>query len=146
MKRTSGFTLIELMIVVAIVAILASLAITAYTKSITKAQLSEAFTAIDGLKTDVLTHYRQAGTCPVVGIAGGLASAPASYAGKYVGSATVASAGNTCVVTVMMRNATISPPLRGKQVVFTIDPSVGNTTHWSCSSDVEPNYLPMACR
>jgi type IV pilus assembly protein PilA len=146
MKRPSGFTLIELMIVIAIVAILVALAITAYTKSITKAQLSEAFSGVDGLKSDVLTHYGQVGMCPVEGITGGLAGAAASYAGKYVGGATVASVGTSCIITVMMRNGTISPPLRGKQIVFTIDPSVGTSSHWSCSSDVDSVYLPETCR
>lgn len=146
MKRQSGFTLIELMVVVAIIAILASLAITAYSKSTAKAQLSEAFTSSDGLKSDVLTYYHQTGICPVEGSSGGLGSTPASYAGKYVRGATVASAGQTCTVTVMLRNATISIPLRGKQIVFTMNPSVENTGQWSCSSDVDTIYLPRACQ
>jgi type IV pilus assembly protein PilA len=146
MKRPSGFTLIELMIAMAIIAILASLAITAYTKSIAKAQLGEAFTATDGLKIDVVNFYRQTGACPVEGASGGLASNPASYSGKYVAGVEVLAASGTCVITATMRSATVAPALRGKQVTFTMNTATTDSTSWSCSSDADVVYVPQACR
>ena len=147
MKRSQGFTLIELMIVIAIIAILTSIAITAYSKSISKAQLSEAFSIADGLKSGVLEYYHQNGTCPSIGTpADGLASNTASYSGQYVASADVTTVGGTCVITALMRSASVTTPLRGKQVVFTMESSGSGDTQWSCSSDAAAEYLPIACR
>ena len=148
MKRSQGFTLIELMVVVAIIAILVSLAITAYAKSISKAQLSEAFTIADGLKSDVLDYYSQTGKCPSIGSpADGLASNAASYSGQYVASMDVTSSDGSCVITALMRNNSVTASLSGKQVVFTMNPACdGGATQWSCTSNVAAEYLPQACR
>jgi type IV pilus assembly protein PilA len=149
MKHSQGFTLIELMIVVAIISILASLAITAYSRSITKAQLSEAFNVADGLKIDVADYYHQTGQCPTIGIgdaAGGLASSEASYSGQYVANADVTSAGTSCIITTHMRNGSVAVPLRGKEVTFTMDLTTNGATRWACNSDVDFVYLPQVCR
>jgi type IV pilus assembly protein PilA len=143
MKRAQGFTLIELMIVVAIIAILASIAITVYTNSIGKAQLSEAFTVVDGLKTDVSNYYTQTGSCPALG-ANGL-SAAASYSGRYVASVSIASNASGCSITALMRSNTVSPKLQNKQVTLTMAGS-GDAVNWQCSSDADPIYLPATCR
>lgn len=146
MKRRSGFTLIELMVTVAIIAILTSLAITTYTQSIAKAQISEALTVSDGLKADVLNYYRQTGRCPVQGVSGGLANSPASYSGKYVASVEVTTAAGSCVITATMRSASVAPALRGKQVTFIMTDSSTNSTRWLCSSDAAAVYVPLTCR
>lgn len=62
MNAQKGFTLIELMIVIAIIGILAAIAIPAYQNYIAKSQASEAFTLADGLKTSIATNT-QAGSC-----------------------------------------------------------------------------------
>jgi type IV pilus assembly protein PilA len=134
------------MITVAIIAILTSLGITAYTKSIAKSQFSEAFTATDGLKIDVLNYYHQTGTCPVQGTSGVLASSPASYSGKYVAEVEVTTVAGACVITATMRNATVAPALRGKQVTFTMSVSATNSAYWLCSSDAAAVYVPQTCR
>jgi type IV pilus assembly protein PilA len=143
MKRTAGFTLIELMIVIAIIAILSAIAISVYQDSTAKSELSEAFTTVDGMKADVASYANETGTCPSVGI-GGILN-PASYSGKYVASATVSGTGTNCVITTMMRSNTVAQKLRGKKVVFTMNPT-GGSTKWTCSSDAPINIRPHSCR
>jgi type IV pilus assembly protein PilA len=143
MKHSRGFTLIELMIVVAIIAILASIAISVYSNSIAKSQLSEAFTVVDGLKADVSSYYTQTGNCPMPGT-DGLAAA-ASYSGNYVANVSIAQGGTGCAITAQMRSNTVSPKLRSKQVTLTMSGSDGAVS-WQCSSDADPIYLPATCR
>ncbi|EIJ42457.1 prepilin-type N-terminal cleavage/methylation domain-containing protein [Beggiatoa alba B18LD] len=79
MKATQkGFTLIELMIVVAIIGILAAIAIPAYTDYIKRAQVSEAVQLLGGLKTPVEEWYSNKGTFPPI------KSISAKTIGKYV--------------------------------------------------------------
>ena len=143
MKHVRGFTLIELMIVVAIIAILSSIAITVYTNSTGKAQLSEAFTLADGLKTTVAEYYTQTGSCPVPG-ANGLPAA-ASYSGNYVANVNIAAGGAGCAITALMRSHTVAPRLQGKQITLTMTGSMGGAISWQCSSDADPIYLPQTC-
>ena len=84
MSSQRGFTLIELMIVVAIIAILAAIAISQYQDYVAKAQLSEAFSIADGLKTKVSEVYTQTAACPANNAAGTGIPAAASITGKYV--------------------------------------------------------------
>lgn len=143
MKRTAGFTLIELMIVIAIIAILSSIAISVYQDSTAKSELSEAFTTVDGLKTNVADYEHETGVCPSAGMGGVLN--PASYSGKYVAKASVTGSNGNCVITAMMRNNTVASKLRGKKVAFTMDPTSGSAK-WTCSSDAPVTYLPQTCR
>lgn len=143
MKATRGFTLIELMVVVAIIAILASIAITIYNNSIGKSELSEAFTVADGLKSEVAEYYTQTGSCPSNGSDG--IAAETSYSGKYVASAKVSTAGGGCQIVALMRSNTVSAKLRGKTVSFTMSPISQGNFQWSCSSDAPAMMVPSAC-
>lgn len=143
MKNARGFTLIELMVVVAIIAILSSIAITAYTNSTGKAQLSEAFSLADGLKTNVAEYYNQTGGCPAPG-ANGMAAAT-SYSGNYVASVSVGPVGTGCEITALMRSHSVAPKLQGKQITLTMAGRTGGDVSWQCSSDADPIYLPQTC-
>ena len=71
-NRQSGFTLIELMIVVAIVGVLASVAIPAYSDYTVRAKVSEAVTAVAPMKASVADYYHANGSLPTTGGEAGL--------------------------------------------------------------------------
>lgn len=142
-----GFTLIELMIVVAIIAILAAIAIPQYQNYVTKSQFSESQTIADGLKTPIVEYFNQTGDCPSPGVGG--ISLATSYAGKYVVSATAGGTKPTCTITVKFKPAgSVSTPLGGKSVVFTGTDN-GGSFSWLCdksnASGIPSKYLPQAC-
>jgi type IV pilus assembly protein PilA len=83
MKKQQGFTLIELMIVVAIIAILAAIAISQYQDYVIRSQVSEGSSLADGTKTAVAEFVNHYGRFADDNASYGLA-APASISGKYV--------------------------------------------------------------
>src|ERR1700754_2379782 len=83
-----GFTLIELMIVVAIIAILAAIAIPQYQNYLIRTQVSEGMNLADGAKTAVAEFYNNTGRWPSLNKSAGL-PLPGSISGKYVTQVTV---------------------------------------------------------
>lgn len=140
-----GFTLIELMIVVAIIAILAAIAIPQYQNYVTKSQFSESQTIADGLKTPIVEYYNQAGQCPANGT-GGIAT-DTSYLGKYVSKVTTSSGDAPCVITVYFKGTagSVSKPLLNAQVTFTGKDN-GGSFSWQCASGIDAKYKPQACQ
>ncbi|MEO9214609.1 MAG: pilin [Rhodanobacter sp.] len=139
-----GFTLIELMIVVAIIAILAAIAIPAYQDYLIRTQVSEGAVLTDGAKTAVAEFYSNKGTFPTGNTSAGLASA-ASIAGKYVKTVTVANTGKITALFGNSSNAKISAK------IFVLSPIVnGGSIAWSClpsgGTTVDLKYLPTSCR
>jgi type IV pilus assembly protein PilA len=143
-----GFTLIELMIVVAIIAILAAIAIPQYQNYITKSQFSESQTVADGLKTPIVEYVNQAGACPTNTTTG--FSAAGSYAGKYVTGATLGGTAPACTITVNFKTTagSISAPLAANTagVLFT-GTNNGGTFAWTCSdTSLAAKYKPTVCQ
>jgi type IV pilus assembly protein PilA len=95
-KVQQGFTLIELMIVVAIIGILAAIAIPAYQNYIIRSQVTEGLSLADGWKTAIGEYFAQNGTfstCATVATAGCVAMAQSYSTGKYVSSVTILNGG-----------------------------------------------------
>ena len=147
MNQQRGFTLIELMIVVAIIAILASIAISQYQDYVAKAQATEAFSIVDGLKTKVVETYTQTGACPTNGTSG--LPAAASLGGKYVATGTAAGTGTPdggCTLTMTFKTTSVAVPLQGKQIVFELIGVETGPARWLCSNtDIAMKYLPNTC-
>lgn len=140
-KMQQGFTLIELMIVVAIIGILAAIALPAYQDYTARAQMSEAMTLMGGAKTAYAEYRMQQGSAPADNAAAGLAAA-ASITGKYVASVDVSSG---AVVATMKGAGSVAPPIAA--ATLTLTPTFpGGAVKWTCTSSASAKYLPSACK
>lgn len=159
MVRNRGFTLIELMIVVAIIGILAAIAIPAYQDYIVRAQTTEAFSLASFVKPKIVDYYRRFGRFPSDNRAAGLPSA-GSIIGHYVGSVKV----DGGAIDVRFRDKDINRALQGQ--VLSLRPLVvkgspESPMAWACGgadapSGMEPvgedrttlkaTLLPSSCR
>jgi type IV pilus assembly protein PilA len=143
MKRVQqGFTLIELMIVVAIIGILAAVALPAYQDYLARSQMSEALVLTEGLKTAVADAFGQDGVCPTNG-SNGIASS-ANISGKYVAGVTTAGTAPGCTIQAKMATTGVSTGIQGATLTLTMANAGGSLT-WACASSAAQKYVPKAC-
>ena len=163
-----GFTLIELMIVVAIIGILAAIAIPQYQNYVARAQMAEGLTLASGAKTAVAEYYDSNGRFPTSSDPGcivvpgccvicngevGLAE-HTSITGKYVSHVTVANSSG--IIALQFKDAPDAHTLIAKGVV-SLTPTVhGGSISWACSNNAAATthfltpditkYLPSSCQ
>ncbi len=141
-----GFTLVELMIVVAIIAILAAIAIPLFVNYTTMAEGSEGYTLADGVKSAIVTHYINVGGWPSSNNAAGLATA-SSISGRYVKSVTITSNKTGSLVTVLFKSQGVAKALQSKNLYLSASGTAGSVK-WICQVDSTNmyKYVPSACR
>lgn len=146
-KNNKGFTLIELMIVVAIIGILASVAIPAYQNYIARSEMTEAITLASGNRTLVVDFYSQTGGCPTNG-SNGIPIAT-TISGSYTASVTFAGNPGSCNITSQMYATGISGKILSKHITLTMNDQTGTgsvgSISWTCTSDAYQIDLPKAC-
>jgi len=157
MKKQNGFTLIELMIVVAIIGILAAVALPAYQDYSIRAQVAEGPALSSGLKTAIATHYVSRGTWPTnnaqLGISG-------TIEGNYVGSITSAN-GVITITYSNTNNRTTNSTLNTQVLTLRPATSTSGDISWICgrapvatglsaqgsdATTVAAKHLPSSCR
>ncbi len=136
-----GFTLIELMIVVAIIGILAAVAIPAYNDYITRAQVAEGPELLAGFKTSFAEHCGSTGNWPTA-----LASVGGNATGKYGAITLTGGAAGSCANgNAVELTYTLSTGRQSGNTV-TLTSSDGGAT-WSCTGGTVPaNFRPAGCK
>jgi len=148
MKKQQGFTLIELMIVVAIIGILAAIAIPAYQDYTIRAQVSEGLNLSGGAKTAVTEYFQDRGVLPTDNTEAGIA-APGDIEGNYVSQVEIG-ATNDGEITITYSSAApqqANAAIDGDTLLLTPDTTNPGSVDWNCSStDLANKHLPAACR
>ncbi|HEZ5353007.1 TPA: pilin [Neisseria meningitidis] len=156
-----GFTLIELMIVIAIVGILAAVALPAYQDYTARAQVSEAILLAEGQKSAVTEYYLNHGIWPANNNSAGVASTATDIKGKYVEKVEVANG----VITAEMKSSGVNKEIQGRKLSLWAKRQDGSVK-WFCGqpvtrdkadadadavnkvtgNEIDTKHLPSTCR
>ena len=145
MKKQQGFTLIELMIVVAIIGILAAIAIPAYQDYTIRAQVSEGLNLAGGAKAAISEVVMDSGAFPANNADAGL-SGSGTITGKYVSDVNVTNG----VIAVTYQGPSAHSVLDSAPGILNLSPTTNaGSVEWTCEStngSIEDKHLPAACR
>jgi type IV pilus assembly protein PilA len=142
-----GFTLIELMIVVAIIGILAAIAIPAYQDYIARAQVSDGVELLGGLKTPLAEYYADKGLWPT-----DLSEVGANTSGKYVASVVITEnpgvSNLTVGITATFKTADVSKFINNSTMILrtTDGGKIWDCTFTNSGGTLLQKYRPAACR
>ena len=146
-----GFTLIELMIVVAIIGILAAVAIPAYQDYIARSQMAEAISLTSGLKTNITEVFTQTGTCVDNATANNGVAIATDIKGAYVLSVTTGgtpTVAGGCTIMAKMQTAAskqVSAGIADATLTLTMANADKGSVTWACTSTAKQKYLPKSC-
>jgi type IV pilus assembly protein PilA len=138
MKRIQqGFTLIELMIVVAIIGILAAVALPAYQEYTVRAKVSEVILAASSAKNGVAEYVNLYSALPP-----NASFTPESQVSKYV-----ASVAWDVAIPAITATAQGEAKIAGKTIVMTPTlTAAGNQVNWACAGTIDSKYRPASCK
>ena len=142
-QNQQGFTLIELMIVVAIIGILAAIAIPSYQDYTARAQVSEAVNLTGGFKTPLAEVYQTQGAYPSPL---NISEFGTTTSGKYVGSVTLKRDNtNAVTITATMKNGTpAASAIRNKTLLLK---TTDGGKQWVCTKgSLDAKHVPSGCK
>lgn len=143
MKLQKGFTLIELMIVIAIIGILAAIALPAYQDYTVRSKVSEGLNMVGAAKLAVAETYDSTGAFALNNASYGMPTA-ASIQGTYVSF--ISAVGTRITIQYMPAGVGGNPPADG-QTIFIVASTNTGSVEWDCTTGTMPaKYRPANCR